>query len=65
MNIPQMLNHNSNRKKTNEIPPVSEVQKMFKGLSESDLKEMIELARRQGIDNQSINEGVKMIQALR
>ena len=62
MNVAQMMN---NRNKPAGNMSLQSVQNGFKNLSESQLNEAVELARRQGISEQQINEGLRMIKSLK
>lgn len=62
MNIAEMLRQRNNPAGNMSL---QSVQNGFKNLSESQLNEAVELARRQGISEEQINEGLRMIRALR
>lgn len=62
MNVAQMMN---NRNKPAGSMSLQSVQDGFRKLSETQLNEAVELARRQGISEQQINEGLRMIKSLK
>ena len=62
MNVAQMLNQ---RNKPAVSMSLQSVQDGFRKLSETQLNEAVELARRQGISEQQINEGLRMIKSLK
>ena len=62
MNIAEMLRQRNNPAGNMSLRAV---QDGFKNLSETQLNEAVELARRQGISEQQINEGLRMISSLK
>lgn len=62
MNVAQMMN---NRNKPAGSMSLRAVQDGFKNLTETQLNDAVELARRQGISEQQINEGLRMIRSLK
>lgn len=62
MNITEMLNQRNNPAGNMSL---QSVQDGFRKLSESQINDAVELARRQGISEEQINEGLRMIRALR
>lgn len=62
MNVAEMLNQRNNPAGNMSL---QSIQNGFKNLTESQLNDAVELARRQGISEKEINEGLKMIRALK
>ena len=62
MNVAEMLRQRNNPAGNMSL---QSVQDGFRKLSESQIKEAVELARRQGISEEQINEGLRMIRTLR
>ena len=62
MNVAEMLNQ---RNKPAGSMSLRAVQDGFRKLSETQLNEAVQMARRQGISEQQINEGLRMIKSLK
>lgn len=65
MNVAQMMNNRGAIKKTPENMPIGTVQDRFRTLSDAQIDEAVQMARRQGISEQQINEGLRMIRSLK
>ena len=62
MNVAEMM---KNRNKPAGSMSLRAVQDGFRKLSETQLNEAVQMARRQGISEQQINEGLRMIKSLK
>lgn len=62
MNIAQMMKQKNENKNPMSLKII---QNGFKNLSKKQIEEMVRIAKQQGISDQQINEGLKMIRALR
>ena len=62
MNIAEMLRQRNNPAGNMSL---QSVQDRFRKLSESQINEAVQLARRQGISEQQISEGLRMIKSLK
>lgn len=62
MNVAEMLNQ---RNKPAGSMSLQSVQDGFRKLSESQINEAVQMARRQGISEKQINEGLRMIKSLK
>lgn len=65
MNVAQMMNNRGAIKKAPEDMPIGTVQDRFRTLSDDQIDEAVQLARRQGISEQQISEGLRMIRSLK
>lgn len=65
MNVAQMMNNRRVERIAPENMPIGTVQDKFKTLSDDQIDEAVQLARRQGISEQQINEGLRMIKSLK
>lgn len=62
MNVAQMMNR---RNENQSGMSLQSVQSDFRNLSKNQIKEAVELARRQGMSEIQINEGLRMIESLK
>ena len=65
MNIAQMMNNRGAERTAPENMPIYSVKEKFRSLTDKELNDAVELARRQGISEKQIEEGLKLIRALR
>lgn len=65
MNVAQMMNNRKAERIAPENMPIGTVQDKFKTLSDDQIDEAVQLARRQGISERQINEGLRMIRSLK
>ena len=62
MNVAQMMNR---RNENQSGMSLQSVQSGFRNLSKNQINEAVELARRQGMSEIQINEGLRMIESLK
>lgn len=60
-----MMNNRGAERVASENMPIGTVQDRFRTLSDDQIDEAVQLARRQGISEQQINEGLRMIKSLK
>lgn len=65
MNVAQMMNNRGAIKTAPEDMPIGTIQNRFRTLSDEQIDEAVQMARRQGISEQQINEGLRMIRSLK
>lgn len=65
MNVAQMMNNRGAERIAPENMPIDTVQDRFRTLSQDQIDEAVQLARRQGISEKQINEGLRMIKSLK
>ena len=65
MNVAQMMNNRRADRIAPENMPIGTVQDKFRTLSDDQIDEAVQMARRQGISEQQINEGLRMIKSLK
>lgn len=65
MNVAQMMNNRGAIKTAPENMPIGTVQDRFRTLSDAQIDEAVQMARRQGISEKQISEGLRMIKSLK
>lgn len=65
MNVAQMMNNRGAERIAPENMPIGTVQDRFRTLSDDQIDEAVQMARRQGISEQQISEGLRMIRSLK
>ena len=65
MNVAQMMNNRGAIKTAPEDMPIHSVKEKFRSLTDKELNDAVELARRQGISEKQIEEGLRMIRSLK
>ena len=65
MNVAQMMNNRGAIKTAPENMPIGTVQDRFRTLSDAQIDEAVQMARRQEISEKQISEGLRMIRSLK
>lgn len=65
MNVAQMMNNRGAIKTAPEDMPIGTVQDRFRTLSDAQIDEAVQMARRRGISEKQISEGLRMIKSLK
>ena len=65
MNVAQMMKNRGAERIAPENMPIGTIQDKFRTLSDDQIDEAVQMARRQGISEQQINEGLRMIKSLK